>query len=178
MNLIFLYGPPAAGKLTVAQELVKLTGYTLIDNHKVRDFVTTALPFSGHELGEARVRLVRKIFVDVYEAMALANLSVVTTFAAMSPGAEFIDAVRQTVEAACGKVFLVQLLPSCDVLLERVTAPSRKDQKIDNVARWHEAVGDNPSAFETYTGVEHCVIDNSDLSAVETARQILSYYHL
>ena len=33
MNLIFIYGPPATGKLTIATELAALTGYTLFHNH-------------------------------------------------------------------------------------------------------------------------------------------------
>jgi len=33
MNFIFIYGPPAAGKMTVGQELAKLTGYKLFHNH-------------------------------------------------------------------------------------------------------------------------------------------------
>jgi adenylate kinase family enzyme len=35
--LIFVYGKPAAGKLTVSKELAAQTGYRLFDNHKVVD---------------------------------------------------------------------------------------------------------------------------------------------
>jgi tRNA uridine 5-carbamoylmethylation protein Kti12 len=38
MKLIFLYGPPAVGKLTVAQELVTLTGYKLFHNLPYEDY--------------------------------------------------------------------------------------------------------------------------------------------
>lgn len=33
MRLVFIYGPPASGKLTVAKELAKLTGFRLFHNH-------------------------------------------------------------------------------------------------------------------------------------------------
>lgn len=36
MRLIFIYGLPATGKLTVAQELAKRTGYKLFHNHLKR----------------------------------------------------------------------------------------------------------------------------------------------
>ncbi len=83
--------------------------------------------------------------------------------------------VRSGVEAAGGTVCFVQLLPSREVLLDRVTHESRQNKKIDTVERWHDVVGNNPGAFETFPDIAHCVIDNSDLSPAETARQILDY---
>jgi len=32
MNLVFLYGPPAAGKYTIGRELASLTGLALFHN--------------------------------------------------------------------------------------------------------------------------------------------------
>jgi len=39
MKLIFIYGPPAVGKLTVAQELAKITGYKIFHNHLTIDLL-------------------------------------------------------------------------------------------------------------------------------------------
>jgi shikimate kinase len=33
MNFIVIFGPPAVGKMTVGQELARLTGYKLFHNH-------------------------------------------------------------------------------------------------------------------------------------------------
>src|ERR1022692_3590515 len=41
MKLVFLYGPPAVGKLTVAKELSKLTGYRVFHNHLTVDLMET-----------------------------------------------------------------------------------------------------------------------------------------
>lgn len=41
MKLIFIYGPPAVGKFTVARELASLTGFKLFDNHLTIDVVTS-----------------------------------------------------------------------------------------------------------------------------------------
>ena len=39
MKLIFLYGPPASGKLTIAEILSERTGIPLFHNHLSRDLV-------------------------------------------------------------------------------------------------------------------------------------------
>src|ERR1700751_4193719 len=50
MRLLFLYGPAASGKLTIARELATLTGFALFHNHLVVDAVAAAFPF-GSEPG-------------------------------------------------------------------------------------------------------------------------------
>lgn len=37
MKLVFLYGPPAVGKLTVAQALAQKTSFKVLHNHLVND---------------------------------------------------------------------------------------------------------------------------------------------
>ena len=47
MRLIFLYGPPGVGKLTVATALQKLVGYRAFHNHLTFDLVAAFLrPFT------------------------------------------------------------------------------------------------------------------------------------
>lgn len=177
MNLFFVYGPPAAGKLTVAVELAKQTGYKLLDNHKAIDYLSEVFPRSDPRYDSVRSQLGRKVRLDIFEAAAKADVNLITTFAPLSQGMhDFMRQVRSNVEAAGGTVCFVQLLPSHEVLLDRVTHESRQNKKIDTVERWHEVVANNPGAFETFPDVKHCVIDNSDLSPTDTAKQILDYY--
>ena len=44
-NLVFIFGPSAVGKMTVGQELQKLTGYKLLYNHMVVDLITEFVDF-------------------------------------------------------------------------------------------------------------------------------------
>jgi replication-associated recombination protein RarA len=39
MKLILLYGPPAVGKLTIAKEIARLTGFKLFHAHLTSDLV-------------------------------------------------------------------------------------------------------------------------------------------
>lgn len=66
MKLIILYGPPGVGKLTVAKELAKLTGYKVFHNH------LTIEPLAAlFEWGSAPYnRLIHKFRSELLEAAA------------------------------------------------------------------------------------------------------------
>jgi hypothetical protein len=179
MNLIFIYGPPAAGKLTVATELANVLGYKLGDNHRILDYVYELFPRSEPAYSAIRTKLGRKMRIDVFRAVAEANIDLIATFAPLSGNThDFIRAVQSAVTEAGGNVLLVHLLPTHDVLRQRVVAESRKGKKVETVERWEEVVSETPTAFETFPDVEHCVIDNSELSPADTAQKIINYYNL
>ena len=54
MRLIFVYGMPASGKLTVARELAELTGYKLFHNHLVVDLLLSVFAFGSDGFVELR----------------------------------------------------------------------------------------------------------------------------
>lgn len=62
MNLLFLHGPPAAGKYTVAREVAALTGWELYHNHLVVDEVLRSHPFGTPEFVAERDRRWRDFF--------------------------------------------------------------------------------------------------------------------
>jgi hypothetical protein len=179
MKLLFLYGPPAVGKLTVATELSKLTGFTLLDNHKATDYLPEIFPRSNPAFDAVRSQLGRKIRVDIFAVAAQADVNLITTFAPISEGMhDFVRAVRDAVESNGGEFCPVQLIPSHDTMKQRVLGESRKGKKIDTVARWHEVLDGNEGAFETFPDIDHLIIDNSDLSPETVANQIIAHYEI
>ena len=63
MNLIFVHGMPGVGKLTVARELSRLTGYKLFHNHLTLDLVESVFEFGT----QAFVELRESIWLSVFE---------------------------------------------------------------------------------------------------------------
>ncbi|HSW65681.1 MAG TPA: hypothetical protein VLI54_00900 [Bacillota bacterium] len=179
MKLVFLYGPPAAGKLTVATELANTTGYKLVDNHKATDFLEAVFPRSDDRLHPWRSKLGRKIRIDLVAAAAEADVNLIVTFAPLSDGMfDFIRDIVAAVTANGGELCITQLLPSREVLEDRVLSESRKGVKIDNLERWHELTDNNEGAFATFPDTEHLVLDNSTLTPQQAAQAIVEYYQL
>lgn len=180
MKLIFIYGPPAAGKLTVATELSKLLGYKLLDNHSVINTVTRIFPFNDIEHGSLRRKLSRQIRLELFEAAAQNNINVITTLGAS--GQEYFDFFEDTqsvIEANNGTVCFVQLLPSVDALYERVEQQSRKNfQKLDSKTALSDRINNQSEMFVKYPNVHHFTLDNTKLSPIEAALAIQKYYNL
>jgi hypothetical protein len=122
MQLIFLYGPVAAGKLTVARELAARTGYALFHNHLIVDAVAAVFPFGSPSF----VRLRERFWMDTFEAAAAQGRSLIFTFAPEpTVAADFPRRVQATVEAAGGHVAFVALTVPPEEQDRRLNAPGR-----------------------------------------------------
>jgi len=122
MDLIFLHGGAASGKLTTARELASRVGYPVFHNHLVVDLLTTVFTFGS----EPFVRLREQMWMSVFADAARAGTSLIFTFAPEStvpPG--FPGRVRKTVDDAGGRVCFVRLLVS-EAEQERICAARRR----------------------------------------------------
>ena len=73
MNLVFIHGRPATGKLTIARKLVTLTGYQLYHNHIAVDEAFQLHAFGTPGFIELREQLWRKFFVQRRKGTAAAE---------------------------------------------------------------------------------------------------------
>ena len=64
MNLVFLHGPAASGKLTVGRELSRRPGYRLFHNHLVVDAVTAVFEFGSESFVRLREKLPSDLSLD------------------------------------------------------------------------------------------------------------------
>ncbi len=176
MKLIFIYGAPATGKLTVADELAKLTGYKLLHNHLTVDLVGSFFKFGSEQAS----RLSSKFRLEMFEEAAKANLSgiIFTYVYAKGLDDEFIQKVIDTVNPYNGKVEFVLLKCDKAELLKRVEENSRKDyQKIHQSQKLKELF-EKYDMFSPISQQESLIIDNTNLNPHEVAEQIIKYYNL
>src|SRR5215212_3785199 len=126
-DLVFLHGPPAAGKLTIARALEGLVGFPVFHNHLVVDLLTGFFPFGT----EAFVRLRERFWLDVLTEAAAAGRSVSFTYAPdTTVPSGFPARVVEVVGAHGGRVRFVRLLVSHAEQERRIVLPDR--------GRWHK----------------------------------------
>ena len=177
MKLIFLYGPPGVGKLTVAEELSKLTGYKIFHNH-----LTANIAHLLFELGsEEAFMYSRKLRLNFFEQAALHKVSLIHTFV-YYPDAPlnqpYLDQVVHLVEAGGGEVCWVQLLCKVDVLEQRVQSPSRVPHgKLTDPARLKELL-QRLELFTPVPLVNSFALDTTHLSAEASAKAIAEHFGL
>jgi chloramphenicol 3-O-phosphotransferase len=124
MRLIFLYGMPATGKLTVAQELKALSGFQLFHNHLAVDLLLSTFEFGS----EPFVVLREQIWLSVFEQAIRAGLpGLIFTFAPEATVRDsFLPETLRIVQGAGGTVDFVALTCPPDEIRRRLARPSRQ----------------------------------------------------
>lgn len=126
--MIFIYGPPASGKLTVAEQLSKLTGISLFHNHLTRDLVEDIY---GDDL-EVNYSLVEKLRNEVFAYCSKKETDLIFTYVYGGPEDEKEEPIKgyiRSVEKHGGEVLFVELTANHDELLRRVNNESRTKHK-------------------------------------------------
>ncbi|HXG97414.1 MAG TPA: hypothetical protein VNJ06_09945 [Gemmatimonadales bacterium] len=124
MRLIFIHGPPAVGKLTVARELAELTGLPLFHNHLAVDVLTPLFEFGSASF----VKLRELIWLSVFQEAAKNDRSLIFTFAPeRTVRPSFIEDTITTIEARGGVVHFVRLTCDAGDIERRLTSPSRAE---------------------------------------------------
>jgi hypothetical protein len=170
MKLVFIYGLPAVGKLTVARELANISGYKLFHNHQVVDLLLSVFEFGS----PAFVTLREEIWLSVFEQAARGQLrGMIFTFAPEATvRPEFIRDMVSRVEAAGGTVEFIELTCPVDELKRRMAAPSRfHHRKLTSVELFEELHAEG-SFDASYMPPPRLTIDTSLVTPARAALQI------
>lgn len=175
MNLIFIYGPSAVGKLTVAKELSKITGYKVFHNHLTVDLVESIFDFGTEKFSN----LVGKYRLELIEAAAKAGVNLIFTFVyAKSHDDKFIKGVAKAVEKYRGEIKFVQLYSSKTKLAKRLKHPSRKRfNKMRRLKNLNELM-DKHDIISAVPSASNFRIDNTNLAPKHVAQMIKAHFRL
>jgi predicted kinase len=174
-TLVYIYGPPACGKLTVAGRLSELTGIPLFHNHLTTNALRPVFAFGSPPFMEAN----RKMRLAVFDVAASAGISLIFTnnSAWSGPDArarfeEAADSYRRMMETHGGRTVFVRLTASQSALEERVANESRRaHDKLLDVIRLRELLAElDPSPLHP----DDLTIDTGAMSPEQSALTIMA----
>jgi len=175
MKLLLLYGSPAVGKLTVANEIAKQTDFKVFHNHLSIDCVLPVFDFGTKPF----FRLISLIRLETISEATRAGQNLIFTFCyAKDEDDELVEQTVKAVEENGGEVCLVLLKAEKETIEKRILEESRKQfHKVKSLEILHEMF-DKYELFAPVNNYESLIVDNTHLSAGETAQKIINHFNL
>jgi hypothetical protein len=176
MRLVFIYGLPATGKLTVARQLSELVGYKLFHNHLVVDLLLSTFDFGSAPFVELR----EQIWLSVFDQACRSQLKgLIFTFnPETSVRANFVQKTLETVSQGGGRVDFVELVCPIAELKRRIDDPSRLHyRKLSSLSLFERLAA--TGEFDTsHMPKPRITVDTSVKSPREAAAEITTALHL
>ena len=179
MNLIVLIGSGAVGKMTVGQELMKITDYRLFHNHHMIEPVIEIF-------GKFDGAVVSKLREDIFDAFLKTDYSGLIFTYMWAFDMQSDKSVTDKFEATGGNVYYVELVADRAVRIERNKTENRlknkaskrdivvsEDRMLREETKYRLVSNDGEIPFENYMK-----IDNTNLEPSEVALMIKERFNL
>jgi deoxyadenosine/deoxycytidine kinase len=180
--VIFIYGPIAVGKLTVANILSKKLGYKLSHNHMLNDLVYGL--FNRQTF--TRENLLEKFRYHLLESVIKEKINFITTHCYMHnfisktglSDPKYMQTLEKKLTKLGAKFYPIHLKASSKELLRRVGMSSRKKfRKLKDKKIMRELVSKND--WQTSPRLKNnLVIDNTKLSPNKVSDMIIKHFKL
>lgn len=186
MKLILIFGPHAVGKMTVGQELVKITKLKLFHNHMTIDIVSDIF----ENIPSERNRLINIFRKEVFEAYSKSNeYGMIFTYMWALDRKEdwdYIDYVEKLFSSRGADVYFVELEADYDLRIERnktenrlLNKPTKRNlEKSESMFRSLEDRYRLNSFEGEITKENYIKINNSNLSPENVALIIKNKFNL
>ena len=186
MKFVVIFGPPAVGKMTVGQELAKLTGLKLFHNHMTIELVLNFFDFNDPRFG----KLIRNFAKRVFEEVAASELpGLIFTFVwalDLEADKDFVDRSSDIFRQKGGEVYFVELAAELPERLTRNESesrlshkPSKRDVKTSKeLLLEHDEKYRFNSNGDFFYNENYLKIDNTHLPAHEAALKIVETFNL
>ena len=183
MKLVIILGDAAVGKMTVGQELMKITGLRLFHNHMAIEPVIEIFGrYDGKTVAEMRDLIFRNFAASENEGMIF---TMMMDFDLPSEW-EYLEHIKSFFEPYGTEFYYVELITSQEIRLQRNVTENRlkhkaskrdietSNQRLINDDNQHRCVSrEGEIPFENYLR-----IDNSDIEPDKAARMIKERFGL
>ncbi|SFT08146.1 AAA family ATPase [Paenibacillus sp. BC26] len=185
MKLVLVFGPMAVGKMTVGQELEKITELKLFHNHMTIELLAPLLGFTP-EMWALTNLFREKIFETVAKSNAYGLIFTYVWAFDQQADSDYVKKVCDIFEREGGEVFLVELEADMEERIERNKTPHRlehkpskrnveqSEQRMRSAVEQHRLNSmDGEIVYKNYMK-----INNTNLSPEDVAERIRATFHL
>lgn len=186
MRLLLITGPPAVGKMTVGRAVADRSSFRLFHNHHTIEMLLDVFDYGTPPFTTLNSDLRRRVI----EEAAASGTDLVFTYVWGMDAASEADYLERLVAPYDGHVAVVELVADLDTRLQRNRTEHRlAEKKSKRDVDWSDAnvleleaehrmtssPGLDAPAERLLAQWPHLVIDNTDLSADQTADRILAW---
>lgn len=186
MKLVLLFGPQAVGKMTVGQELAKITGLKLFHNHMTIDLVSNFFSY-GTDEGKRLVDLYR---MEMFKAVANSHLEgLIFTYTwcfNLEEDWEYTERICNIFKEKDANIYFIELEADLEERLKRNKTSNRIENKptkrnLDKSEKWileAEHKYRNNSYENEINEKNYLRINNKNISAKDVAKMIKEKFDL
>ena len=183
MKLVFILGDAAVGKMTVGQELMKITDLRLFHNHMT---IEPTMEIMGRFDGKLRDDMRELIFRHF---AASDNYGMIFTYMMdfdMQSEWDYLEHVKSIFAPYGTEFYYVELIAPQEVRLQRnktenrlLHKPSKRDIEVSDQRLIRDDANHRCVSYPREIPFENYLrIENADLPAAEAARRIKDYFQL
>ncbi|MEK5530406.1 shikimate kinase [Viridibacillus sp. FSL H7-0596] len=186
MKFVVLFGPQAVGKMTVGQELEKITELKLFHNHMTIELVNPFFEYGTKE-GNRLVSLFRQ---EIFEEVSKSNLyGLIFTYVwafDLQADWDYVNEISNIFESKGGTVYFVELEADFEERIDRNQSPNRLEHK-PTKRNIENSESDLKRTFAKYRlnsqegeikKENYIKINNTNLNPVEVAKIIRNKFQL
>lgn len=183
MKLVFIIGDSAVGKMTVGQELMKITDLRLFHNHMM---IEPVLEIFGTFNGNTILELREVIFKNFAKTDNYGMIFTVMMAFDMQSDWDYLEHIKEIFSPYNTEFYYVELIAPQEIRLKRNETENRlnhkaskrdieiSNQRLINDDKNHRCVS-NPGEI---TFNNYLRIDNTNLEAKDVAKMIKEYFKL
>ena len=186
MRLLLITGPPAVGKMTVGRAIADRSDFRLFHNHHTIEMLLEVFDYGTPPFATLNAEFRRRVM----EEAAASGADLVFTFVWGMDTAAEADYLERLVAPYAGHIAVVELVADLDTRLVRNRTEHRLAEKkskrnvdwseanvreLDAEHRMTSSLGLDAPGERLLARWPHLVVDNTDLSADETAERVLAW---
>lgn len=183
MKLIFILGSQAVGKMTVGQELVKITNLKLMHNHMMIEPVIDI--FGGFDVNTV-LELRNVIFENFLKTNNYGLIFTMCMDFDSQFNWDYVNDIVEMYKNGGAEIYFVELRAPLDIRLERNKTENRllhKKSKRDlEMSEYRLQTEPFKHRFESNEGEipwdNYLIIDNTNIGAIECASKIKEHFNL